>query len=173
MPLPVQDSRWTTLTTAYGGGCDELIAWLRLAYEQGMTDDLLGDIINEIQHQGETSEAMYAVAPHLLALAEAADPKAAQQFAIHAGLIHCASQTKSAVPCPDDLRVDFDRSAAVGREMLMRMLPAAKDLDDFKYEVAALAGFMGHGRFGLVIEGLEFFEDQFYHPAFEEPIPDA
>jgi hypothetical protein len=161
------------LTTAYGGGCDELIAWLRLAYDQGMTDDRLGDIINEIQHQGDTSEAMYAVAPHLLALAEATHPKAAHQFVIHAGLIHCASQTKSAVQCPDDLRAEFDSSAEVGREMLMRMLPAAEDLDDFKYKVAALAGFMEHGRFGLVIEAVEFFDDQFYHSAFEEPIPDA
>jgi hypothetical protein len=108
-----------------------------------------------------------------LALAEAADAKAAHQFVIHAGLIHCASQTKSAVRCPDDLSAEFDTSAALGREMLMRLLPVAKDVDDFKCEVAALAGFMGHGRFGLVIEGVEFFEDQFYHSAFEEPIPDA
>lgn len=172
MTLCLDDSRWSTLTTAYGGGCDELLSWLRHAYAEGMTDERLGDIINEVQHQGDTSEAMYAVAPHLLALAAAAAPKMARELAIHAGLIHCSSQTLNAIKCPEDLRTDFDRSAEIGRQRLIAILPSAQSFD-LKYDFAALAGFMGHGRFGLVVEGIEFFEDQFYQSAFEEPIPDA
>ncbi len=138
-----------------------------------MTDERLGDIINEVQHQGDTSEAMYAVSPHLLTLAEAAEPKMARDLVIHAGLIHCSSQTLNAVDCPEDLRAEFEQSAEIGRQRLMETLPSAQSFDDMKYDFAALAGFMGHGRFGLVIEGIEFFEDQFYQSAFEEPIPDA
>jgi hypothetical protein len=171
MPLPLEDSRWLTLKTAYRGGCDELVVWLQKAYDDGMTKSVLGDIINEIAHQGDTSEAMYAVVPHLLAMTEVAGPRAAHDLLINAGLIHCLSQVPGAIQCPDDLKGDFARSATVGREKLMEMLTSAVDFDEFKYEVAALAGFMGHGRFGLVVEGVEFFEDQFYHSAFEDPIP--
>ena len=173
MTLALDNSRWSTLTTAYGGGCDELLGWLRHAYAEGMTDERLGDIINEVQHQGDTSEAMYAVAPHLLALADSAAPKMARELAIHAGLIHCSSQTLNAVGCPEDLRAEFDQSAETGRRRLMETLPSAQCFDDMKYDFAAIAGFMGQGRFGLVIEGIEFFEDQFYQSAFEEPIPNA
>ena len=173
MTLALDDSRWSTLTTAYGGGCDELLGWLRHAYAEGMTDEHLGDIINEVQHQGDTSDSMYAVAPHLLTLADGAEPKMARHMLIHAGLIHCSSQTLNAIECPPDLRAGFERSAAIGRQSMMEILPSAQDFDDLKYDFAALAGFMGHGRFGLVIEGIEFFEDQFYQSAFEDPIPDA
>ena len=44
--------------------------------------------------------------------------------------------------------------------------------DDFKYLVAALAGFMGYGRFGMLIEGFDLFEGRFHHNSLDEPFPD-
>lgn len=38
----------------------KVVVWLKDAYDTGMTSELLGSLINEIQHQGDPSEAMYA-----------------------------------------------------------------------------------------------------------------
>jgi len=67
--IPLDDARWDDLKTAYHRHCGELLEWLHVAYNGNLTNDLLGDVINEIQHQGDTSTSMYAVAPHLLELA--------------------------------------------------------------------------------------------------------
>src|SRR5689334_4305576 len=84
MPLALDDPRWNALLTAYGLSCDDVIKWLRKAYQEGMTSELLGDIINDIQHQGDTSQSMYAVAPHLIALASDSDDAVARDMVIHA-----------------------------------------------------------------------------------------
>ena len=173
MILSLNDPRWMTLSTAYGSACEQVVVWLRQAYAEGVAGDILGNIINEIQHQGDTSEAMYAVAPHLLMLAESAEPSIARQLDIHAGLIHCASQTSNAVQCPDDLKAEFIQSATLGRRRVTEWLQVAEGLDDFKYGVAALAGFVGHGRFGRVLEGIEFFKGQFYYSGLDDPIPEV
>ncbi|MDO9484187.1 MAG: hypothetical protein Q8Q84_12530 [Hydrogenophaga sp.] len=173
MTLALDNSRWLTLATAYGSDSEQVVGWLREAYAHGMQEEMLGDLINEIQHQGDTSEAMYAVAPHLLALAETAESGMARQLDIHAGLIHCASQVNGAVQCPEDLKVEFMLSASIGKHRIAGWIQTAEALDDFKYAVAALAGFLGHGRFGFVIEGVEFYNDQFYHAGVDDPIPGA
>jgi hypothetical protein len=71
MPLALTDPRWNDLRTSYGETTD-VIAWLTEAQRAGLSEDQLGDLINEVQHQGGTSTAMYAVAPHLIALARRA-----------------------------------------------------------------------------------------------------
>ena len=78
----------------------DVVSWLATAYLSGMNDELLGDIINDVQHQGDTSEAMYAVAPHLLALSQKSSGKMALLMLIHAGLISASSQSQIAVVQP-------------------------------------------------------------------------
>jgi hypothetical protein len=172
MPLALDDPRWNALTTPYGLTGDDVREWLRTAYAGGMNSELLGNIINEVQHQGDTSQAMYAVAPHLLALAATSGDCMARDMVIHAGLIHASAQSPSAVPCPPGLENEFQTSAAVGLEKAISFLPVASEFDEFKYLVAAIAGFKGHGRFGRLIEGFDLFEGQFHHSSLDAPFPE-
>ena len=173
MPLPLNDDRWKTLWTAYKSpDCDELIEWLSAAYKSGMSDELLGDIINEIQHQGDTSQAMYAVAPHLLAIASTCEGEIAVQLIVSAGLIHAYAQSENAVVCPPDLLDEFEESKIIGRKMVLIQLEEKHDFDNFKSLLASLSGFCNHGRFGRLIEGFELFENQFHHGLLDTPFDD-
>lgn len=172
MPIPFDDLRWDTLTTAYDLPCDEILDWLHTAYSGDLTSDLFGDMINEIQHQGDTSSAMYAVAPHLVALSQVYSGDRGRHLIVHAGLIHASSQSPSAIACPTELISEFQSSALLGRGIILQYLPDASEFDDFKFLIAALAGFMSYGRFGRLIEGIEFFEDQFHHDCLDGPFPD-
>lgn len=152
--------------------CDEVVDWLSTAYRSGMTDDLLGDIFNDVHHQGDTSEAMYAAAPHLVDLAGKCSGSVSVHTIANAGSIYASSGSRNAVPCPDDLKEDFDAAREVGRQLTLTLLSRDHEFDDFKYLLAALAGFSGHGRFGRIIEGFDLFENQFHHAMVDEPLED-
>lgn len=172
MPLPLDDDRWRTLITAYRMPATDVVEWLATAYRSGMTDNLLGNIINDVQHQGDTSEAMYAAASHLLALSQECDGKLALQLIIQAGLICASSQSETAVPCPSDLELEFATTKELGRRMALAQLANDHDFDNFKYLLAALSGFSGHGRLGRIIEGFDFYENQFHHSLLDHPFDD-
>lgn len=171
MPLALDDPLWSKLKSAYGD-CDDVVEFLGRAYAKGISDDLLGDIINEIQHQGDTSSGMYAVAPHLLELAQKAKPQVTRNLLIHIGLIVAASQLPSAVKCPTFLAKEFDKCRDSTLVQLSSLLPKRGDFDEFKFFTAALAGLLGHGRFSQVLEGFDYFEDKFHHPQLDAPFPE-
>ena len=171
MPLPLTDPRWNELRGSYNSTADT-IACLTEAYEQGdLSDERLGDLINEVQHQGDTSTAMYAVATHLIELARRASPKSSLLLLSHAGLIYANSGTLRAIPCPEFLREEFRVSASEGAKLLSPLLPLAADFDSYKWAVAGLAGFLGHGPFARFLDGLDFYEGQFHHVLLETPFP--
>ncbi len=170
MPLSLDNNRWHTLKTAYKMPATEVAEWLATAYRSGMTDELLGEIINDVQHQGDTSEAMYATASHLLALSQNGSGDLAYQMIIQAGLICAASQSKIAIPCPPDLESEFQTTKELGRKMALLLLAHDHEFDNFKYLLAALAGFSGHGRFGRIIEGFDLYENQFHHALLDDPL---
>jgi len=171
MPLPLSDPRWSELDGSYNG-TEDIVAWLTEAYEGGgLSSERLGDLINEVQHQGDTSTAMYAVAPHLIELARHASPEQALTLLTQAGLIHAASEGRGAVPCPAFLRDDFTASALEGAKMLSPLLPLAMDFDAYKSSVAGIAGFMGHHDFARFLDGLDIYEGQFHHVFLDEPFP--
>jgi hypothetical protein len=172
MPLALIDPRWSELQSSYNGTKD-VVAWLAEAYEGGgLSDDRLGDLINEVQHQGGTSTAMYAVATHLVELARRALPESALTLLTQAGLIYANSDGSNAVPCPEFLREDFITSAAEGGRMLSPLLRLAVDFDAYKWGVAGLAGFIGHHKFARFLDGLDFYEGRFQHMSLDEPFPD-
>lgn len=173
MPLDLNDKRWSTLKTAYQTPASEVAESLAIAYRSGMSEELLGNIINEVQHQGDTSEAMYAVAPHLLELSKMHDGDLGLQLLLHTGLICGSSQLEGAVACPIDLIAEFEGLAEQGRRLTLKFLEDVHDFEDFKYLLAALAGFSNHGRFGKVIEGFDLFENRFFHVLLDEPLDDA
>jgi hypothetical protein len=172
MPLALSDSRWKDLNGSYGG-TDDIVSWLGEAYTQGLSSDRLGELINEVQHQGDTSTAMYAVATHLITLASGLQPNAKLHLLIQAGLIYADSSKPRAVSCPDFLRDEFQSSAALGANALAPLLPQASDLDEFKCAVAALAGFTGHHGLGRFLWGLDYFKGRFYHASIgDKPFPE-
>ena len=95
MPLPLTDPRWSELQSSYNG-TEDVVTWLTEAYEQGgLSRERLGDLINEAQHQGDTSTAMYAVATHLIELARRAPrPEDALNLLTHAGVIYANSEVR-------------------------------------------------------------------------------
>ena len=158
--------------TAYEMPATDVVQWLGTAYRSGMTDELLGEIVNEVEHQGDTSEAMYPTASHLLALAKQSNNDLARQLIIQAGLTCAAAQSPVAVPCPPDLESDFASTKELGRKMALSQLASDHDFDNFKNLLAALAGFSGHGRFGRIIEGFDLYENQFHHALLDDPFDD-
>ncbi len=172
MTIPLDDSRWDNLETAYHCPCDELLAWLSSAYKGALTSELLGDIINEIQHQGDTSTSMYAVAPHLLQLATLTPEPLALELVTHAGLIHASASAPNAVACPATVLHDFSESTQIGLQRSAALLTCPMDSTSLKYLLAAIAGFAGHGRIGRFIEGLDFEDDGVWSSHLDEPIPD-
>jgi len=146
--------------------------WLTEAYEQGgLSNERLGDLINEVQHQGDTSEAMYALATHLIEFARRVSPEDALNLLTHAGVIYASSTRPGAVACPEFLHDDFIHSAPDGAKMLSSLLPLATNFDSYKWAVAGLAGFIGHHSFARFLDGLDLCEGQFHHAWLEKPFP--
>ena len=88
MPLPLTDPRWNELRSSYNG-TEDVVTWLTEAYVEGsLSSERLGDVINEVEHQGGTSTAMYAVATHLIELARHASPQDALTLLADAGVIY-------------------------------------------------------------------------------------
>jgi hypothetical protein len=171
MPLSLTDPRWSELRSAYGS-TDDVVAWLTEAQQDGrLSSERLGDLINEVQHQGDTSTAMYAVATHLIELARRATPEEALTLLTHAGVIYANSATPGAVPCPAFLGEEFRASASDGAKMLAPLLPLTTDFDAYKWAVAGLAGFLGQHEFARFLDGLDFHEGRFHHLLFGRPFP--
>ena len=171
MILPLTDPRWSELRSSYNG-TEDVVTWLTEAYEQGgLSSERLGDLINEVQHQGGTSTAMYAVATHLVELARRASPEDALTLLTHAGVIYANSHSPGAVPCPAFLREDFIALASDGAKMLSPLLPLATDFDAYKWAVAGLAGFIGHHSFARFLDGLDYYEGKFHHLWIDGPFP--
>ncbi len=172
MPLPLNDPRWRELRSS-DGSTEDVLKWLTEAYRSGgLTEARLGDLINEIQHQGGTSTAMYAVAPHLLELARRAQaPKDALALLSHAGLIYVSSRESGAAACPSFLIDEFNKSAKVGAAILSSLLPLVTDFDTYKWAVAGLAGFVGLDMFAQFLDGLDYHEGKFYHQLIDGSFP--
>ena len=171
MPLALNDPRWGDLQSSYGDTAD-VVAWLAEAQQEGgMSDERLGDLINEVQHQGDSSTAMYAVAVHLISLARHASPEAALRLLTHAGLIYADSGHPRAVPCPEFLRGEFAASAPEAARMLSPLIPLTTEFYSLKYAVAALAGLLGHHSFGRFLDGLDLYVGKFHHSLLEKPFP--
>ena len=169
MPLPLDDPNWQKLSTCYGGTA-KVTRWLAKAYEEGVTDELLGDLINEIQHQGDPSNAMYAVAPHLLELARIAPDPMCFELLVHIGIIIAKSKHYDSPACPPFLTEEFRATSAEGGAMLAPMLATTSDFPSFKWGVAALAGFLGHSTFTQLLDNLDFFEGRFHYEQRDESI---
>lgn len=171
MPLALDDPEWKKLETSYGGTSD-VVNWLAEAYQTGrLTGERLGDLINEVQHQGDTTTAMYAVAPHLITLARTSTAEESLELLSHAGSIYAASTHPNAIKCPNFLYAEFKAQASVGADLLAPLIPKAKDFDLFKYAVAGLAGFTGHHAFGRLLAGFDLDDGKFYHTSLENPFP--
>ena len=171
MPLPLTDPRWSELHSSYNG-TEDVVAWLTEGYAQGgLSSERLGDLINEVQHQGGTSSAMYAVATHLIELARRASPQDALTLLTHAGIIYASSDGPCSTPCPIFLREDFVASAEGAAKMLSPLLPLATDFDTYKWAVAGLAGFLGHHSFARFLDGLDLYEGKFHHQWIGGPFP--
>ncbi len=169
MPLALDHNRWGTLRTAYNTPATEVAELLAVASRSGINDDLLGNIINEVQHQGDTSEAMYAVVPHLLEMSRIAEGNMRLGLVVDAGMICGSSQSKTAVPCPADLKPEFEVYRESGRKMALAELETVDNFEDFKGLLAALAGYSGYGRFGSIVDGFDLYEDRFHHVLLDEP----
>lgn len=170
MPLALTDPRWNKLRSSYGS-TEDVVVLLTQAQVRGLSEEQLGDLVNEVQHQGDTSTAMYAVASHLIELARVSIDAEARTLLIQAGLIYASSTGSRAVVCPEFLRDEFAEYASIGAKMLAPLLPSTKDFDDFKWSVAALAGFLGYHSFARLLDGLDLYEGRFHHVLLDSPFP--
>lgn len=171
MPLDLKDARWAELPGSYGHSRD-VVAWISEAVEaKSLSGDRLGDVINEVCHQGDASLALYAVVPHFVGLASLVKPSEVIDLLIHAGLL-CASTGQAKAPaCPAFLLADYKEASDKGAELLAPHISKVEEFETFKYSVAALAGFMGYTNFGRFLEPFELYNGEFHHPWFTRPRP--
>ena len=169
MPLDLDDPRWANLATSYRRIRPTLEA-LKRAYASGMTDADLGEILNEVNHQGDITEALYAVAPHFVELALLHPCKIADEMIIHLGLIHADTSDLPETDCPDFLRDDFLASKAAGLQLLLRRLPGVSGFEDVKYCLNAIAGFLGEGRIARVLYDLDLHEAKLWLCGMDDPL---
>ena len=172
MPLPLTDRQWSHVTEQATTARRNIITWLSEAYAAGrFSGDRLGDLINEVQHQGGTSTAMYAVATHLIELAHRASPEGALAFTDPCrGYLREFGQS-ACCPLSGLFAEDFAASASEGAKMLSPLLPLATDFDTYKWAVAGIAGFIGHHSFARFLDGLDLYEGQFHHVLLGGPFP--
>ena len=167
MPLALTDPRWEDLRSSYGDTKDT-VAILTQAYQEGLSSESLGNLVNEVQHQGDTSSAMYAVAPHLVELAQRR-PDEALDLLTFAGLIYSDATKPGAVPCPEFLENDFTEFAKQGARLLCPLLITNIDFHQYKWAVTALSGFLGHQNFAQFLEQLDYHDGQFTHGVLDKP----
>ena len=172
MPMDLSDPRWAELDGSYGGTKD-VLAGLKKAYIQGVDEKSLGDLINEVQHQGDTSTAMFAVAPHLIELALQADGRKRLSLLTHAGCIYADSTKVQAVECPRFLQDEFDSYAQRGAKALSPLLADTTDFDGLKWAMAGLAGFLNQHEFGRMLGKLDLYRGNFYIDGYEGILPTA
>lgn len=171
MPLPLSDPRWKSLEGSYGTISDAL-RWLEDAYDPAkLTLELLGDLINEVHHQGDSSSAMYAVAPHLIVLAENADPQMKFSLLVSAGMIYARAGRDGRADLPDFLDDCFCDAALLGAEMLAPLLGGVPDFQDFHWGIAALSAFKGHDYFSRFLSNVELYEGQIHYQLLDHTIP--
>ena len=170
MPLSPTDPRWSELPGSYGHS-DDIVKWLAEATQTGsVTDDRIGDLVNEVAHQGDASLALYAVVPHFIEFAKNAKRETAVTLLTHAGLL-CADADRAMLrPCPDFVLAEYREAAEEGARLLAPLLAEIDEFNSMKYAVAAVAGFKGNWEFARVLETLELFEGKFHHPWFERPM---
>lgn len=164
MSIALDDPVWGTLSTAYGTNCDDICDWLRTAKNKGITHQLLNDIVNDTNHQGDTSTAMYAVAISLIELAADMPPSEERgSCLISAGMLHAASTKPGAVACPGSLAELFRESAAKGRELLLSSYIPNLGFTSHLYYLAALSAFVGFCDFGRLLEGFDVEDGGYWH----------
>ena len=151
--VPLDDDRWDDVETAYGTSCDELRGWLAEAYAGALSDALLGDVVNEVAHQGDHSEAIYAVVPHLVRLSRVLTNAQSLLCLMHAGLL-CANADRH--PCPAALEDEYAAAREFGLSDLRERLSPELDESTFRYALAAAAGFAGHRRVADALDRFDF-----------------
>ena len=170
--LSLNDPVWYELTSAYGGDCEDLLEWLRTAASGGFSRKLLDDIVNDANHQGDTSTSMYAVAIVLIDLAARQSEVMRSACLIAAGMLYADSGKPGAVPCPQSLLDKFEASSAAGRRLL---LDTGNDRGGFiphLYFLAALSGFSGYKKFGRLLEGFDESNGEYCHTWIDGVLPD-
>ncbi len=164
MTLALDDPLWNELKGCYGD-LSNLIQWLNQAYQpNGLSGELIGNIVNEVHHQGDSSSAMYAVAPHLIRLAEGVGSDFAYDLLTCAGAIYARAEVDGRGDCPDELEEEFMESAELAATAIVGFIPETDDYSTFVWGVSALAAFKGHGRFARLLSQLDFYENEFHHP---------
>lgn len=150
-----------------------MVLWFRQAFSRPdwITEERIGELINEVQHQGGTSSAMYAVVPHLITLATRASSGMAMSLLILAGWIYSDASRPGSISCPSFMVEEFAASASKGAALLAPLLSEPMAFDRFMPAVAALAGFQGHHACGWFLQELTLYDGCLRHPLLSSPIP--
>ena len=153
--MPLDDDRWHDLETAYRGSCDDLITRLSDAYVGDFIEDFLGVTVNEVAHQGDHSDSIFAVVPHFVRLSRVCRDARSLDLLIQAGLM---CQIADELPCPAPVEDEYRMAREIGLADLRDRLSAQLDQDAFRYALGATAGFAGYGRLTDILDKFEFLE---------------
>jgi hypothetical protein len=144
------------LRSSYGA-CDNVVRLLNRAYESPLTSEELGDLVNEVNHQGDPSTAALATATHPVELSASAPDELARDYLIHAGLMLATGALPGAPPHPNFLADEIAQCRESGARRLSAFFPLAQARDDYVYVAAGMAGFLGHHDLALVLSNMDCY----------------
>jgi hypothetical protein len=146
---------WHTLR-ASGGGSGSLTGELLARIERGDVDDMtLGELYNQICHQGTVGETGYVAVPIMARLAATATPstRAALLSFVAAVARYSHDEPASAAPMREEWRAAFMAGIAQARRLAAHALADAEMPGPNSFWlIATLAALHGHGELAYLME---------------------
>ena len=153
-PLSLDSIRWAQLTHAYGSAADTP-KMLQQLYES--PDDMWSDLYGSVVHQGDVSEAAYAVLPHVVAAARTVPVEDRLMYLCFAASVLNGRERQV---CPSDLMTEYDNSVEAVRGMAMEALNSVKFQDeDLPYVFEAISASSGLPILARILE--QFSNEEF------------
>jgi hypothetical protein len=153
--LDLNDPRWNSLSSTYTSGA--VVSALLGKLESGTLEASERDqLLQELCHQYDSTEAGYAAVSHLIRASHGRPPGEAFELLSFAAHIVSCGQRETSDLIPDFLADDLTEAQQVGLAatlaLLSRQLPSPNDV---RYFLAALASFLGRHELYFLLEGAD------------------
>jgi hypothetical protein len=155
--LDLDSPRWSELGHAYGDAADLPDLLRRLSAGDG---SVMNDLFGSVCHQGSVYSASYAVLPHLVTAARAADDTELRaEILILAGSIRASSDDRSGAQPAPDIHASYERALPDALELAVATLRAPMDAFTAVHLLQAAAALKGYMTLGRVLDG--FLDEEF------------
>jgi hypothetical protein len=151
--LDLNDPRWTSLSSTYTSGA--VVSTLLSKLESGTLDASEKDqLLQELCHQYDSTEAGYAAVPHLIRASHGRPPEEELELLSFAAHIVSCGQRETSDLIPDFLAADLAAAQQDGLAAALALMSREPpDPNYVRYRLATLASFLGRHELYFLLEG--------------------